>query len=709
MLALPDSIWLLPLVAAVAAAGLAIWIRIRPWNEVFHRRLTLVLALTALVELSHAALLFVPSDAVLFRQAGLSFEFLRMGAFFLTGAALIVGTSAELGSSLKRSWRVAVAASLAGALFAWWGSFAGIDEMAEGAGLVRLGPNGRWLHVALLLGLVLAIAQLESVLRASRDPFRFRIKFLILGLCALAGFGVYVASQTMLLGSWRLHYAASSGFVTLVSVGLVAFGLGRMRLARTLERVSVSPQAVYGSFTLLGVGLYLFGVGLLGEALRLSGRTFSVGFTELGVFVATLTLVAAASSRAVRTRFRELVSRNLLRSRYDYRTKWLEVTDAFRGAETVEQVLDRLLDVLGRTFAAPRLSIFMRYEADDRFHQVRSLNIEAPPAPIGDLHPVVVALSGADEPTDLRASDAGTADAFLVATRAVFGVPLRGAGELLGFVTLGPRPGGESYDVDDRDMLRAIAHHAGVLLGHARMADDRQASAELDALNRFAAFYLHDLKNLAARLSLVTQNAAKHGEDPEFRAESMKTIARTAEQMGDLMAQLSRRSPGHGRVAPLEVAELVAATLRSLGPDAGVALELEGEPGQVLAVPEQLQQVLLNLVLNAKRAVERDGAQAPVRVSVTRSLDRVRLEVADSANGIPPERLRTLFQPFQSGEAGGFGIGLYESKRIVESYRGTIRLESEIGRGTRVVVELPAIASAAAVVQTAGAEKEKTP
>ena len=546
MLALPDSIWLLPLFAALAAAGLAIWILIRPWSEVFHRRLTLVLALTALVELSHAALLFVPSDAVFFRQAELSLEFLRMGAFFLTGAALIVGTSAELGSSLKRRSRVAVVAGLVGALFAWWGSFSGIDEMAEGAGLVRLGPNGRWLQVALLLGLVLAIAQLESVLRASRDPFRFRIKFLILGLCALAGFEVYVASQTMLLGSWRLHHAALSGLVTIVSVGLVAFGLGRMRLARTLERVSVSPQAVYGSFTLLGVGLYLLGVGLLGEALRLSGRTLSVGFTELGVFVATLALVAAVSSRAVRTRVRELVSRNLLRSRYDYRTKWLEVTDAFRGAETVEQVLDRLLDVLGRTFAAPRLSIFMRYEADDRFHQVRSLNIEAPPAPIGDQHPVVVALSGADEPTDLRASEAGTADAFLVATRAVFGVPLRGAGELLGFVTLGPRPGGEGYDVDDRDMLRAIAHHAGVLLGHARMADDRQASAELDALNRFAAFYLHDFKNLAARLSLVTQNAAKHGEDPEFRAESMKTIARTAEQMGDLMAQLSRRSPDHG-------------------------------------------------------------------------------------------------------------------------------------------------------------------
>ena len=79
----------------------------------------------------------------------------------------------------------------------------------------------------------------------------------------------------------------STGIVTLVAVGMVAFGLGRMRLTRTLGRVSLSSQALYGSFTLLGVGLYLLGVGLVGEALRLSGRTLSVGAAELAVFVVT--------------------------------------------------------------------------------------------------------------------------------------------------------------------------------------------------------------------------------------------------------------------------------------------------------------------------------------------------------------------------------------------------------------------------------------
>ena len=697
MTVLPLNAWLVPFAAALLAAGLAVFIPLRPWAEAFHRRVALALGLTALVEAAGAALLFLPSDAVFFRQAGLSFEFLRMAAVFLAGAALIGRSSAEADPGVQRRSWIAVGVGILGAAGAWWGAFAGIDEMTEGAGLVRLGANGRVLQVAMLLGLVLALAQLESVLRASRDPFRFRIKFVILGLCALAGFELYVTSQTLLLGAWRVHHALLSGIAALVSVGLIAFGLGRMRLARTLGRVSVSSQALYGSFTLLGVGLYLLGVGLLGEALRLSGRTLSVGATELAVFVVTLALVAAASSRAARSRFRDLVSRHLLRSRYDYRTKWLEVTDAFRGVESAEQVLDRLLDVLARTVGTPRLSIFLRYDADDRFHQVRSVNIEAPPDPIAPDHPVAAALASADEPTELVPPPEG--DAFLEATRAVLGVPLRGAGELVGFITLGPGASGEGYDVDDRDLLRAIAHHAGVLLAHARMADDRQASAELDALNRFAAFYLHDFKNLAARLSLVAQNAAKHGDDPQFRAEAMKTVARTAEQMGELMAQLSRRSPGHGRVAPVDLAELASTTLQSLGPDFGVELSVSGPLGQVLAVPEQLQQVILNLVLNARRAVERTESSAPVSVKLVGGDGLVRLEVSDTGSGITPERLRTLFQPFQSGAAGSFGIGLYESKRIVESYRGTLRVESELGRGTRVLVELPAVATAPALVQ----------
>ena len=697
-----------PAAAALAALALALWVLVRPWSVALHRVLAGVLLLTALGEGADAAFLALPSEGLFWRQLALSSELVRMAALFLLGATLIGRTSAQPDPRAERRWMMASAVAIVGLALLWWGTPLrfGVDE-SQGS-VFALEPLGRLTYVLLLPGLVLALAQLESVLRVTRDPWRYRVKFVLLGVGGLVGFEIYVCSETLLVGGWKEHHAVVGGLVALTSVGLVAFGLGRTRLATTLGRVSVSPQMVYGSFTLLVVGLYLLAVGLFGELLRLSGRPVSVGLGELAVFLFTVSLVVGLSSRAARARFRLFVSRHFLRSRYDYRTKWLEVTGAFGTAQSIEDILDRLLDLLARTFGAPHLSIWMRYEADDRFHQVRSTNVEAAPTPLSREHPVVSAMAKAEGPTGLEGASSlpgGEATDLLSATRAVLGVPLHGTGELLAFVLLSPGPAGGGYDDDDRDLLRAIAHHVGVLIAHARLAEERHAAAELDALNRLSAFCLHDLKNLTARLSLVAQNAAKHGDDPEFRTSAMKTVDRTAGEMGDLIGRLSRRSPLLGRVVPVAVRELVEGTLSSLGPDFGAELRIDGEViPPVDAVPEQLQQVFLNLLLNAREAAGAAGAgsASPIRIRLSGHEDRVVIEVADDGPGIPPERMGTLFQPFRSATPGGFGIGLYECKRIVESYGGRIRVDSAPGRGTRFVIDVPSSAG-----ERAGADEDQ--
>jgi signal transduction histidine kinase len=194
----------------------------------------------------------------------------------------------------------------------------------------------------------------------------------------------------------------------------------------------------------------------------------------------------------------------------------------------------------------------------------------------------------------------------------------------------------------------------------------------------------------------VAQNAAKHGDDPEFRDSAIKTVDRTACEMGDLIGRLSRRSPLLGRLEAVDVGALVEATAASLGPDFGAEIHrADEELPAVSAVPEQLQQVVLNLLLNAREATRSssESTEAPIHVSIGRCEAGVSLEVADEGPGIPPERMRTLFQPFRSATPGGFGIGLYESKRIVESYGGVMRVDSSPGRGTRIIVELPAAAT----------------
>ncbi|TKB81900.1 MAG: GHKL domain-containing protein, partial [Nitrospira sp.] len=211
--------------------------------------------------------------------------------------------------------------------------------------------------------------------------------------------------------------------------------------------------------------------------------------------------------------------------------------------------------------------------------------------------------------------------------------------------------------------------------------------AEFEALHRVAAFCLHDLKNLTAQLSLVVQNAEAHGHDPRFQKSALRTVTGTVQKMMTLMAKLSLTTPRSGYTEDANVHAAVAETIRLIAPSQRSRVRQLGESvPSVRMARDQLHQVLLNVILNAQQAV---GEQGEIRVLTARKEDSVVITVSDSGPGIGEERLRTLFRPFRSTKQGGFGLGLYECKRILAGYHGTIRIDSEVGKGTRVTMTLP--------------------
>lgn len=661
-----------------------------------HRCLAAALGAGALVQVGNGLGLLDGAHAGLWRLAALWGELLLPAALFATGLALM--ETPAPGEEATARWRVRAMTALAGLLgvLAW----AVADDPSAAGSLERV------CAVYLVLTLALALAQFEHILRAARDPARYQVKFLVIGLGALAGYEIYQASQLLLMPVREVEYVLAGSLAQLVALALIAYGLGRSRLQRVTARVYVSQRVLYGSVTFLVIGLYLIAVGMVAEILRYTGSSLTVVLSTVVVFVAAVGLVVALSSRAARASVRRFVARHFYRSRYDYRAKWLEVTGAFQGCGTVEAILDRLIDLLGRTFGAPRISVWLRYEADGRFHRVRSVNTEPEPAPLDGAHPLLARLAATDEPLvldDPDRADLSAVDPFLQATRAALCVPIRSPDGLIAFATLSREGTGERYGTDECDLLRAIAHHVAVLLAHAGLAEERGAAAELEALHRFSAFCLHDVKNLAARLSLLVKNAEVHGQDPAFQRTAMRTVAATVQSMMGLITRLSLSSVPEGAPEPVDVdaaiAEAVAATAGGLG----VPVRTEGEPvPPVLIRRDQFQQVLLNLLLNARDAVKERGE---IRIVTGRRGGRAAIAVEDTGGGIPAAALRTLFQPRRSGKPGGLGIGLYQCKRIVEMQGGTIRVDTEAGRGTRVEIELPVAAQELASV--AGASESR--
>jgi len=150
--------------------------------------------------------------------------------------------------------------------------------------------------------------------------------------------------------------------------------------------------------------------------------------------------------------------------------------------------------------------------------------------------------------------------------------------------------------------------------------------------------------------------------------------------------------------SPLRIGDVAQETVeafRTRALDRGVQLDLHIRPNlpDVQADHTRLHQVVANLLQNALTHTPEGGN---VTVSVGRAGDdRVRLEVADTGPGIPPDRLPHIFEQFyrvdpsRSRETGGAGLGLTIVKRLVEAHGGRVSAESEPGRGTRISVELP--------------------
>ena len=118
-----------------------------------------------------------------------------------------------------------------------------------------------------------------------------------------------------------------------------------------------------------------------------------------------------------------------------------------------------------------------------------------------------------------------------------------------------------------------------------------------------------------------------------------------------------------------------------------------GRP-RACVVPGQIEQVLLNLIINARQAMPR-GGRLLIEVRENKASQMAEIKICDSGVGIPPEQLRLIFEPFYSTKEpdehghGGSGLGLSVCRQIIEQHQGRIRVESLVGKGSKFTVKLP--------------------
>ncbi len=269
-------------------------------------------------------------------------------------------------------------------------------------------------------------------------------------------------------------------------------------------------------------------------------------------------------------------------------------------------------------------------------------------------------------------------------------VPLSAAGRFVGLMTVSDRVERGPLSPEDYDLLKTIADQAAANLLSLRLSEHLRQAKELEAFQVMSAFFMHDLKNLASKLSLVTQNLPVHFDNPEFRDDALKTVSQSVSKINGMCTRLSLLSQKlELRPKESDLNQFVEETLSGLDTYLKVPVVRGFQPVSPLAIdPEQMQKVLVNLVMNALDAVGEDGE---ITVTTGYRDGWTELSVSDNGSGMSKEFVeKHLFRPFQTTKKQGMGIGLFHCKTIVEAHGGRIEVESEEGKGTTFHVLLPA-------------------
>lgn len=216
----------------------------------------------------------------------------------------------------------------------------------------------------------------------------------------------------------------------------------------------------------------------------------------------------------------------------------------------------------------------------------------------------------------------------------------------------------------------------------------------LDGLGRLVGAVAHDVNNLVSIILALSELAEESlPEDAEARPDLVqirRTARRAGAVMGRLLAFARSQDPAPQAVELDDVIRQAEPLLaRAVHPGGVLSLDLDASKAPVRLDPRQLEQILLNLVINARDALDERGL---IQIATRRLEDpaRVQLTVSDSGSGIQPEIARRIFEPFftTKGEQGT-GLGLSIVKGMVERWGGLIRARSEIGRGTSMEMEFP--------------------
>lgn len=543
---------------------------------------------------------------------------------------------------------------------------------------------------------------------ASRDTQR-RVRFLVVigaaaGLASLFDFAWFLTES--------LGWPPVGAVLSIVFLFLLAEALRHERLLDLYELLARLLVATAVAF-LIALIFYFLAVEL-GQFKTMYLNVVLAAIVIILIFDPLRERVEGAIQRFFRERFDLESSISLLRRRL------VHILEVEEMGSLVMAGLDQSRRVTGS-------GLYLRDQEGSGFDLLASLGSRAPRrievatarALLDRLEHGPLALEDVErEVRERRArGDRDDAGAAVLAAAAVLGSLQHGvviairdeAREVIGLLVVMDDRARDAFSAEETALLETVAAQIGVVAENSRVYALMKERDRLAVLGQMAAGLAHEIRNplgaIKGAAQLLADPPEGHSLDPSSR-EFLGIILEEVDRLDRVVGSVLDLARSHdGGVGPTDVNAIVRRTLQVLSAEPGseelkTELTLDSSLPRVAIDPEQLRQVLMNLLRNASQAMKGHGkVVVSTRVRFGRGTRSggpgsdepfVEVNVADNGPGISQKVLENLFMPFFTTKEKGTGLGLAISQRIVQNAGGRIEVRSYEGKGSTFAVILPA-------------------
>ena len=587
--------------------------------------------------------------------------------------------------------------------------------------ILGFAPWGRalWLRLAAGIYIFATLALIHRAMfrhmrRARSDSDRKRLSFLLYGgvVALLLTTGELVPRAAVLAA---LGHVASTFYVYFLYQSIIA-----RRLIDLVELLG--KAAVLAALTLLLAAIYSMLVLWVG-----SGRQ---GLWLFNTLVASFVILILYDQ--VRPWIEETTAQLLFRERHQLRQVVNHLTHVLRTTLGVEEMRNRVVEGLHGSGRATQVAMYLASETEMTFQLIahrgeeppRILSMTQQPTLLQELRrerrPILaeqLALRYQDLPTLLTRSDptlqreldrTGEALEALRSMRASVVIPMLVDDRIMGLLTLGDEHRGDAYSTDELALLLSLAEAGAVVIENSHEYEKQRERDRLVAVGEMAAGMAHEIRNPLGAIKGAAQCLDPQTLPADAR-EFIDVIIEEVDRLGGVVHQfLEYARPLRGSPMAIDINDVVLATLRLMGHE-GIPTQVQLRQDLAHGLPcahvdpEQLKQVLINLILNAIQAMPTGGQlniitrldHQPALTVAAPHLGRstlpqhLLLEVMDDGSGISAEDMQRIFLPFFTTKAQGTGLGLAISRRIIEHAGGRIEVRSHQGEGTTFTLRLP--------------------